>query len=273
MEPKDYDDQLDTLISTFIKIGNSMAKKPNPLSDNSLLYSEGLGRKVLHHAISIRHLYKGVRLITNDGAFTPQIDFASICILTRAALETYLAFNYIYIAPSNPKESYCKFLFWDLSGYIERSKYLPKSDDHQKLKDQEEQMILKLTDEIKNEPYFQNLTSKMQRLALNGKWRLDQTWSKLAVKSGFSETFFNQQYSFLCGYAHSGRVSVMQIMVTKELEKQWEMAQASIGVLMVVLAKTTYDYVNLIPGIKSHIDTSSEECNVITRWKTIGENL
>lgn len=50
------------------------------------------------------------------------------------------------------------------------------------------------------------------------------------------------------------------------------MAKASISVLMVVLAKFMYDYIQLIPELKA-IERDLEAFPMISIWKMVGENL
>lgn len=267
-----YELDFEILLRGAIEIGNSMHGKPNTASLKNLIYAEGLGQKLVHHCLAANHLYGGFQLVTDKHSFQPQVDFASIAILTRAALETYLTLNYLFVSSHDEDDFNFRFLAWDLAGYLERQEHIAKSAEHETKQQQEKIAIEVVKSKIQETSTFLNLNSKQKKRLLNGQWRLDYSWGDLAVEAGFNKSFFNQQYKFLCAYAHSSRLSIIQIQQTKDLNEQREMATASISVLMVVIAKFMYDYINLIPEVKTFAE-DSEYYPVIMMWKTIGEDI
>lgn len=269
---ENYELDFDLLIKASIEIGNRLDGQKNPSERETLVFAEGLGQKIIHHTLSVRHLFEGYQLATDKHLFVKQVDFASIAILTRAALETYLTLSYVFVSPQNEEELEFRFKCWHLAGFLDRVGFDPKEVEHVKLKDSEKQAIDKLTIEIQALPFFKSLPKRNQDQALKGFWRLDNAWVNLATQSGFSEAFFRQQYKFLCGYAHSSRLCIIQIQQTKDIERQREMAKASIGVLMVVIAKFMYDYIQIIPELKA-VEKEIEALPMISSWKMVGENL
>jgi len=269
---ENYELDFDLLIKAAIEIGNRLDGQKNPTERETLVFAEGLGQKIIHHTLSVRRLFEGYQLATDKHLFVKQVDFASIAILTRAALETYLTLNYVFVSTQNVDELEFRFKCWHLAGFLDRADFDPKEEEHIKLKDSEKQATDKIKLEIQRLPFFNTLSKKKKDQALKGFWRLDNPWVNLAKQSGFSEPFFRQQYKFLCGYAHSSRLSIIQIQQSKELEQQKEMAKASISVLMVVLAKFMYDYIQLIPELKA-VEKDLEAFPMISIWKMVGENL
>ncbi|OGS71542.1 MAG: hypothetical protein A3F91_08360 [Flavobacteria bacterium RIFCSPLOWO2_12_FULL_35_11] len=268
---KNYELDFDILVKNAIGIGNRLDGKKYQHNGQNLIYAEGIGQKIIHHILSARHLFHGYQLASDKYLFKPTIDFASIAILTRASLETYLTLNYIFISTTDKDELRFRFLCWDLAGFLERADHTPTNQEHKDKQTQEKKSIKTITEELKNTNAFKNLSTKRQKLATNGQWRLNNSWVQLAVMAGFSERFFKQQYKFLCAYAHSSRLSIIQIQQIKELEAQKEMALASISVLMVIIAKFMFDYIHLIPELNEI--KNEPEYAIIAAWKMIGENL
>lgn len=127
---------------------------------------------------------------------------------------------------------------------------------------------------IENHPYYQHLSEGLKKnLIRKGEWRLEKSWSDLAVAAGFNKTFFERQYRYLCGFAHSNRISVIQIQQVTDLHKQKQMLYGSMAIQMVVLAKHSYDYIQAMPELRVAIDTSSAAYQLVMQWKQIGENL
>jgi hypothetical protein len=98
-------------------------------------------------------------------------------------------------------------------------------------------------------------------------------WFELAKRAGFNEGYFRKQYMFLSSYSHSNRLSVIQIQQVKTLAEQTEMANAFVGIAMVLLAKYSYDYVQIIPPLKNKVDLASDKYRIIRIYKNIGELL
>src|SRR5580692_9167713 len=117
---KHYDNLFTQLLATTITIGNKLTGKPiQKLSESEYVkLSEGLGKKIVYHSLSAKKLFEGYQLIMNDFTSPLNVDFSSIFILTRAALEAYLTFHYIYISPGDRSEHEFRALCWDYAGCL-----------------------------------------------------------------------------------------------------------------------------------------------------------
>jgi hypothetical protein len=116
--------------------------------------------------------------------------------------------------------------------------------------------------------FFKNLSDKRKKNVLKGEWLLCE-WHKLATNAGFSESFFRKQYMYLCSFAHSNRLSVIQIQQSKTEGEQRQNALSFIGVITVVLAKFTYDYVKIMLSVNEKINLDTEEYKLILQFKEI----
>lgn len=269
---KHYEKDFELLIKAAIEIGNSLDGRKTSIDKPHIYYVEGLGQKILSHILSANYLSKGYKLTMADLSFEPQIDFSSITILARAALESYLTFNYIFASTKDDDELSFRFNCWHLGGFIDRSEFVPKTEKHTKLKEYEAEQVIKIQNLLREIPLFNRLNSGDKAAALKGKWKLSKSWSKLAVNARFGQKFFEDQYSFLCSHAHASRLSTMQVQQTKELTDQAKMAKSTIGILMIILAKFMFDYIHLIPEL-NHFVNDRERYPIILTWKTIGESV
>lgn len=265
--------ELDDILHIVIEIGNKLSGQPYIHKDKNFIYAEGLGKKLIGHSLSARHLYSGFQAKIKSNIFAPQIDFSSILILTRAAVESYLTFHYLFVSPRNETERDFRFLCWDLSGYLDRENAEATQKEFIERKEAEKKRIQELKKQIREHDYLKTHGEKIKELALDGQWRLKSSWSKIAVKSGFKKTFFDKQYKFLCGYAHSGRLSVLQIQQTKNNTDEKQMADASLGILKMVLAKYIFDYVNLIPELKSTINFETPDYYKVIVYNKVATTL
>lgn len=265
--------ELDNILHVVLEVGNKLAGQPYSHREENFIYAEGLGKKLIGHSLSARHLFFGFQAKIKSNIFASQIDFSSILILTRAAVESYLTFHYLFVSPTNDTERSFRFLCWDLSGYLDREDAEATEIEFVERKKAEKKRIRELKAQITEHDYLKTRGEKIKDLALNGQWRLKSSWSKIAVKSGFQKSFFDKQYKFLCGYAHSGRLSVLQIQQTKIKGEEKQMADASLVLLKMVLAKYIFDYVNIIPDLKSTINFETPDYKSIIIWNNVVKTM
>lgn len=268
-----HEQDFDELIVAFIHTGNKLHDISNVLQTKNLSYAEGLGKKILHHTLSVKYLTGGYALTAKGNNYEPQVDFSSVCILARAALETYLTFNHIYVQPKDVEEHQLRFAAWDYAGYMQRQKFTTRTPETAARQQQELGLSQTLWAEIEQNSTFKILGPKQQRELQKGNWRINHSWSTLAVNAGFNKSFFDDQYKFLCGHAHASRLSIIQIQQVADISGQKEMAMASASMLMTVLAKYLYDYIRLIPELDARVDKRSRDYYLIDVWRRVGEKL
>lgn len=269
---KNIEKEFDMIINASIEIGNLIIGNQISQENQFVYLAEGLGQKIINHTLTVRYLFNGYQLGNIKHLFEPKVDYSSIIVLTRAALETYLTLNYVFVAEGNEEKKQFRFLCWDLAGYIERSNFHATSIEHITRKQNEALSIESIRKHLIKNPYFNTLAISEQKKAIKGEWRLNYKWHDLATKAGFNKDYFIHQYKFLCSYAHASRLSVIQIQQSKTFEQQKEMATSAIGILMVVLAKHMHDYIEIMPLLQSK-KQDMPTYPIIDFWKTIGEKL
>ncbi len=263
---------LPLLLKAAVEIANSLTGQKLPEGNVRIKFGEGLGRKIITHTMSAFYLSQGYHIGIGLNVFQGSVDFSSTSILARASLEGYLAFNYVFASCKDEEESVFRFLCWDLGGYLDRENFPATVDEHLEIKKSEAKAIKRIQVELQQTNRFMLLNSKDKKLALNGRWRLSKSWSDLAVQAGFTREFFDLHYSFLCSHSHSSRLSVIQIQQCKDTDSQLQMGKASAGLLIGILAKFLFDYINLIPQLHSY-KLDSAKMNLIIFWKAIFEEM
>lgn len=89
-------------------------------ADDRILDAEGLLLKFFWHAASALYLFRSTTLPDIRASF---FDSASINVLGRAALETFLVFHYVFTAPTSENEKDFRYVSWTLAGLLERQKF------------------------------------------------------------------------------------------------------------------------------------------------------
>ena len=88
-------------------------------------FSNLLIDKFAIHSLSFFHLSQGIveRRSDNTVKKGKGYDVFSVNALFRVMLETYIAFNWIYVAPKTDDEKEFRFLLWKLDGLFEKRKF------------------------------------------------------------------------------------------------------------------------------------------------------
>jgi hypothetical protein len=216
---------------------------------------------------------KGQKMNLSDGTYIDIVDHSSIAVLIRAALESYLTFNHVFISTLDLKEKEFRFLCWDLYGFIERKDFLAESEEAINRLEQEKKLTIKSIDRIRTFESYKKLKDKDKTKIEKGYWKLNKKWADLAEEAGFGRGIFIDTYSYLCSYSHTGRLSATQIMQSKTKEEQMGLAKVLLGYALMILSKFIIDYVKLIPETKPSFDSNQKGKNTARLWKEIAENI
>lgn len=204
----DDDAQYRNLMELHVSVVEALKGKPVPPDARWLADMQPLAGKLFCHVGTAYYLKNGTSLPDLCGLKIGYVDFPSIAAVTRAAIESYLAFHYIFVEPATANEKEFRHKLWTLGGLLSRQGF-PAELESSKLKlKAEADQIEGLREEIRGNSIFVTLRSSRQKEALKGEWRLGRGWESLATSAGFGG--FSFLYRHLCGHAHSGYLSVLQ---------------------------------------------------------------
>jgi len=228
------------LLELSFEVIQSLAGKPT--EDHRLPDCQQLAAKLYFHAASIYWLNQGTRApVPRSRSGTSFTDFASIAVLGRAALETYLTLFEVFFEPENDDEFEFRHAAWQLQGFILREGFIPSDPDLQidYIRAQEE--IQHLRDRIKQTSAFANLANKQKKQILRG--RRIRTRMEVAEAAGFGKDFIRRIYHYYSDFAHSGGLSAAQIFEAKTAQAQKEHTQMHLLTSGIALSKQILDYV------------------------------
>lgn len=234
--------------------------------------SQYLALKLYTHAATAYWLYTGTKSTvpasTGGSAF---IDFSSIAVLTRSALETYLSFFEVFIAPKTDDEFEFNYCLWHLSGQVIRENLIPIDPAlHEDYKIVQED-IKALRDRLMATAVFQNLKPKEQKDVLRGKRKRD--WLLVAKSAGFDHQFIRRIYAYYSGFVHADGFTAGQLMSAQTRDDQLFHAQIHLVTLMIILAKFVLDYGNLFEEVRAIFPKFNSAFERATFWSEIAKML
>jgi len=236
--------------------------------DDRILDGEGLALKFFVHAASALYLYRGTSLPEFSANF---FDPGSINVLCRAALETFLTFHYVFVTPQSNDDRDCRYMAWILGGYLERQKLPVWSGEGRALLECERNLIGPLTQKLKDNAAFRQHGAKEQKKLLKGRWRL-QSWSDIGRSVGLNDVYAEAFYSYLCGYSHSGNLSVTQMRQANTAELQRFLCGSSMNVLLVAMANMVKGYCAVFTKAKECLAQDLEGASLVEVWIGVGND-
>jgi hypothetical protein len=263
MQEMSTQEQYLELLDLTYEVAQSLEGK---LSANPYLPDcQQLAAKLFYHAATIYQLRQGTKTpvpYSEKGSFF--YDFPSVAVLTRAALETYLAMFEVFFEPATDDEFEFSHALWQLSGFIIREKF-PLSDpvfQNQVTKSQQE--IQEMRERLRHTEKFSSLKHGEQEDVLKGKRR--RNWASLARAAGFGEQTIRQIYSYHSGYVHADGLSGTQIVSLKTAQDQIEFIEAHMHTVMIVLSKMILQYAEKFPEAKAMFDKNPGTAHIAKVW-------
>jgi len=254
------------LLETLIKVVEANKGVPAG-ADDRVLDAEGLALKFFGHACSAIYLYRSTTIPEIMASF---FDVGSINVLGRAALETLLVFHYVFVDPSSDQERDLRYLSWLLAGLLERQEYPVQSLKGKELLSAEKKLIAPLQEKLANHPEFLRLPRGQQKkLMKKGEWRI-HSWKDIGLSAGLDETHAKAFYYYLCGFAHAGNISVLQIRQARTADSQNALCAATITVIMIAIANMIKSYCKIFPNSQSVLTKDTEAATLVDIWITVG---
>lgn len=235
--------------------------------DDRFIDAESLAVKFFEHSASIVYLYKDTVLPEIRLKF---FDLASLNIISRAMIENFLVFYYVFSEPQNEDEKDFRYLVYWISGLIERQNYPIESPQGKIILVNEKKVIDKIIKRLENNSFYNNLGNKQKdKILIRGEWRF-KSWSDIALSAGLNESNSKAFYKFLCGYAHSGSLSLQQIHQTVSKADKIKLFQGTISLLKIAFANLILSYCNYFPKAQEYYNKIEERNYLVKLWKDVG---
>lgn len=259
------------LLESLLVVGESITDQPASAQG---IGAEGSLRKFIAHATSAFHLMHGTKnhgiaLLPTDHSFT---DVATINVVVRAALESFLVFHHVYIDPKDEEERDFRYFAWSLAALLERQKYPASKREAQQKMAEEAVLIAALQERLRTDPCFENLSRKGQtRLLEQGKWRCvtagaEKSWIDMGLSAGLREIHARHMYRYLAGYAHTGNLSVTQISQATDSETKQQLNAGALILLNISSAFMVKAYAELVPEALIALKKRPELREVVEKW-------
>jgi hypothetical protein len=235
--------------------------------DDRVLDAEGLAIKCFYHGISSLYLQRGTIVPELRASF---FDPASMAILARATIESFLVFHYVFAEPQSSQERELRYLAWVLADLMERQGLpatLPESQAKQR---QEQREIESIKDKTRRNLEFQKLSKKQQKNLIDNKQWRRKSWTEIARSAGLSQLHAEHAYRYLCSYAHSGSLSVLQVRQAKSREDQVFLAERALRLINVSLAFMISAYSSMFNRAEAALSANAQLRAKVDEWVQLG---
>ncbi len=199
------------------------------------------------------------------------IDMASMSVLARCALESFLVFHYLFSPSRNDAERELRYQSWLLADLMDRQEVPENFPESKEIQKQDAKDIESIKKTIERNTTFQALSKKQQARLLNKKWWRRSSWTDIARDAGLSELHAKHAYRYLCSYAHSGSRSVLQVREARKKVDQQFLAQTSLRLVNLALAFMTRAYCSLFEKAGEALAKQTTLKAKVEHWIYLGE--
>lgn len=228
------------LISTLHYIGCSAAGITT--DDELIIGAEALLNKFFNHSLSIKFLFFDLE---HDKFETDYSDFASINVLARAAYECFLLFNYIYYDSKNDDQLKFRFFVWKRAGIIKFNKTTQPFKAAQDIIKESRKELDEINKTIKNTDEYKQLSREDQKKVFKDTY-YRPSWGSLGKLVGLDQILYKNQYSYLCGYAHSDHYATFQSYnLASDLDRK-QMSRGVVHSIALYVALATVRYASVL---------------------------
>lgn len=263
--------QYSEILNFTYEVINSLKGKQE--TDDRQFIGEQLAAKIFLHAATIQYLRNGSNITLKaypDGSHV--VDFASILVITRAILETYLNLFEIFFEPQNDDEFEYRYAVYQLRGLKvpeittqNNSNANSQSVDFTLKIQQRNNHSETLRDRIQRTSHFKALDTNQQNQSLNGSIFPKRNREEIAKQAGFGKKTFQKIYVYLSGYTHGDSLSILQIKDALSDEQKGHFIELSIELIMVVLSHLIRNYAERFPEARAVFDAQPTNKNLIVR--------
>jgi hypothetical protein len=247
--PLNTEQDIARLLRINYEVVESLTGKKLPVNSR-MWYTEALAWKLFGHAITAFHLWRDHTKLDVVGfeslkqsQSSPAINFvdwSSIEVLARACAEVVIAFDYVYITPSDEDESEFRYLAWMLAGFTQRESFPVLTPEGRKQVTIDAKVNVRQRKRIQVTSAFGALSNDQKQQVLQGRsWHPNKSLTSM-FEDVFGPIWGRALYAFMSSHAHSDALSAVQVLQTGEKSKS--MAEAAMITISITLAHLTAGY-------------------------------
>ena len=240
------------------------------LTSKDRLYQHEMYVKFTYHLASILTLERGSTFSCTEPNKTAY-DYSSVIVLFRAALETYLAYFYLFSETSDQDERTFRFCNWMADGINQRQKVdVSFSADLQLKKAGEAAEIFGYLIKMQSTDAFHRLPAAQQHIVVSKRKWLRPGWAEILKKTGISEYWARVFYALFSAYAHTSSLSLIQFKEATVKNEGKKLTESFGKLILVVCAKFTEAYKTdfALDGV-----LDSEQSEMLESWIWVAKNL
>lgn len=246
------------LMDLYVRMAESLNGKRVDSDEAWRTNMQPLAAKLFFHLGTLFYVHQGTSLPPLAATRVGYIDFASLAVLTRAAWETYLTFSWIFVQPPDAALKRFRHRIWELGGLRSREGFPAQLESSKAQLARELAEIADLRERLQADPLFGPLEPARKKEALRGEWRMGQDWVMLAGSAGISRGYFRWVYRYLCGYAHTNYLSVLQQAQAETKSDQEELAGPYLSTGLMIMSHFITAYAQLSAEALAVLDSRPE---------------
>ncbi|HHA1729274.1 TPA: DUF5677 domain-containing protein [Enterobacter hormaechei subsp. xiangfangensis] len=231
-----------------------------------------LSVKIFRHIATAQQISAGIDFEFDEGRTFSHIDHSSVAVVVRAAIESYLAFNYIFVNQDESLSIY-RHKLWCRAGLIDRSKLLPNTLESKYILSREIESINELYNDIIGNPHYQKSNRDEKKEIEKGNWKPKGSWHAITNKTEIHQRYFSDIYNHLSGHSHASFISAIQIRDACSIEQQAMLAGGARQILCMIISHFLFSYVKLFPEAKTVMVSNPELTEIADKWYILKEDL
>lgn len=224
-----------------------------------------LSVKIFRHIATAQQISAGIDFEFGEGLIFSHIDHSSVAVVVRAAIESYLAFNYIFVNQDESLSIY-RYKLWSRAGLIDRSKLLANTSKSKNVLSREAESIKELYNDIARDSHYQKNNREEKKEIDKGNWKPKGGWHAITNKTDIHQRYFSDIYNQLSGHSHASFISALQIRDARSIEQQAMLAGGMRQILCMVISHFIFSYVKLFPTAKAVMASNPELTEIADRW-------
>ncbi|WP_397377137.1 DUF5677 domain-containing protein [Pseudomonas sp.] len=221
---------------------------------------------------TLRAIHEPRRVVVHGQGTFSFVDFSSVAVLARSALENHLIIEWLFGSHSSEEIKQFRRQLWIYGGYMSRASHKPTMEPAIEMCKQAYQQAQDMRPEIIRglETFYPAVfkdAKKKRKFVLDGHWTKVFSYQSLATDAGHHPDYFATLYASLSGHAHTNYNSVFQTATLSGLDQQLDLAKTFTILLLPMMAHTLLLYENLVPGARQALSKSPELVDLAQEYR------